>query len=74
MDVKETVQRHAFIFKKLDELLELSACQYTDLVVWDDERELFEVCIVTESENGTEYDDVEVTLIAIQNYIDKELS
>jgi len=72
MNIKETFENHAFILRKINEMLELNSCQYTDLVVWDAERELFEVNIVTESEHGTEYDDVEVTLIALQTYINKE--
>lgn len=69
IDIKDTINRHAFIFQQLDLLLNLASYQYTDMVTFDDDRDVFEVVVVSETMDGTDYDDVEVTLERLVQYI-----
>ena len=68
MNIEQTISNHKKIMVAIDEILELQSNQYTDLVTYDKDKQLFEVSIVTEAE-GIEYDDAYIPLQAVESHM-----
>ncbi|WOL24699.1 hypothetical protein [Vibrio phage PG216] len=67
--IDQTMSDYSRIMNAIEEYLDLRHYQYTDVIQYDKERKGFDVAIVEETENGSEYLDVFVPNERLETFL-----
>ncbi len=67
--IESTMANHELIMNAIEKFLCLNSVQYTDVIQYDKDNLGFDVAIVEESENGTEYTDVFIHNYQLEKYL-----
>ncbi|AGN30217.1 hypothetical protein VPFG_00217 [Vibrio phage nt-1] len=69
MNIDQTMKDYSRIITAIYKLLVLKPYQDIYDIEYDEDKLLFEVTIVSETHNGTEYEDAKITVQLIENYM-----